>query len=77
MTHTHFLAVGPHCWGRAETIKEAIKVARSQAGRSAKLFHLYSCPDGTSVDQMGYLRFDANAPEPVHLGAFDRTGRAK
>jgi hypothetical protein len=70
-----YLAVGTHVWGRGETIREAIKVARSQGGRSPK-FLVWSTEDpNVAVDQMGYILSGVEFAEPVKVGTFNSRGR--
>ena len=50
-----YLAVGPHCWGKHETSKQAIKNAKSHfptfAGKWK--FLLYDAPADTVINEMG------------------------
>jgi hypothetical protein len=74
---TQFLAVGHGCWGRGDSIRAAIKVAREQgAGRNVR-FAVWKVTEGTQVDGMGYLCYQQDDHEPVNLGIFDYLGRAK
>lgn len=61
MTPKKVMAIGPFCWGRATTLPEAVKFARSQwsssyAGKfSQSKLHLFAVSDDASVDDMGGL----------------------
>ena len=72
-----FVAVGYGTWGRGKSIREAIKVARTQGGRN-KLFVVWSTQDEKAqVDGMGYLLTDSSLPTPENVGTFNWRGTAQ
>lgn len=62
--YMHYLAMGPHCWGQAETREQAVKNAKQNWPRnfckvkrpSDKHFSIYTSDGRFSVDGMGYIR---------------------
>jgi hypothetical protein len=74
---THFLAVGAGCWGREETIRGAIKIARQQGASSKTFFNVWLTPSDAQVDGMGYIRSGADDADPIEVGKFDAQSRAK
>lgn len=71
-----FIAVGPHCWGRAETAIKAVKNAKSnrvQAYEPARgwCWALYDCDEGTRVEDCfgGFAYVPQEGVEPYRLVA--------
>lgn len=71
----HYLAMGPHVWGRGESAADAIKVARkvgagskSSGGVPGKGFLIFECGPSTRVNDLGGLVWQTDEGEPVELG---------
>jgi hypothetical protein len=72
---THFLAIGPHVWGRGETVRGAIVEARANSKRATH-FGVWKVSEHAYVDGMGGIVYDQSDPAPVAVGSFDRHARA-
>ena len=63
-----FLAIGPHVWGKGDTILEAYTNARQEGSGIEKQMLLLDVPASARVDQMGYTTWnwekDEEKPEP-------------
>ena len=75
-SRTTYLAVGRHTWGRGSSVREAIKVARSQGGTSPKYVVYLSEDPQVQLNQLGYILSDAELPAPVKVGTFNARGKA-
>lgn len=65
----NFLAVGPHCWGRASTRAEAVRLAAQNFPRNQypkvkrpqdKHFSIFTSSGEMWVDESGTIRSDAD-----------------
>ena len=63
-----FLVIGPHVWGKGDTIEAAYKNARIEGAAVEKSLLLFDVPADAVVDEMGYTTWtwdkDAAKPEP-------------
>lgn len=60
-----FIAIGPHCWAKAGTEAEAIRLAAEEGGYNLRNFTyvLYTCEDGGAfVDEMGCKCYKRGSP---------------
>ena len=71
---THYVALGQNVWGKAETIKEAVKNARSQSRRAGTRFIVYHVPADASVNALGYLTWGDPEVEPRQIGLRNTQG---
>jgi hypothetical protein len=77
-TLTHYIAVGANVWGRAGSIREAIKNARDQGSSKLNKFLVYKCGESTAISLVdGGLSWLQKDHAPVALGEFDRTYHAR
>lgn len=67
MKTTHFLAIGPHCWGRGTDMATAIKNASKNWPREyhrikrprREHFTVYSSETEIEINDLGHLRSDS------------------
>ena len=64
---THFIAIGPGCWGRAESIKGAIANMNKAAGKPQTIYVLWHVHKDTTVDNGGQLCQPMGLPAPSRL----------
>jgi hypothetical protein len=61
----------PHYWGKAPTIKEAIKNMRDAGGRTTGPWRVYSVHPSTTIMDTGYIVHDQDGHPPVMLAEYD------
>lgn len=65
---THYIAIGPLCWGRAEKQEAAIRNMRKQnSGRMPRDYTVYKCTAGTYVNDMGGFTRNGFDAEPIKV----------
>lgn len=71
-TTTHYMAVGPYCWGRGTTREEAVRNARQNWPRvhpvkrpADKHFSIYTSDAPITVDGMGAVRTTSATLEKI------------
>jgi hypothetical protein len=79
-TRTHYLCIGPQCWGMATNIGASVAVAKRnwpRHGLQHFSYDLWHVPASTYVDAMGYTHCDVGDPPPLKLKEvrFDAAGR--
>lgn len=72
-----FLAVGPNCWGRGKTEKEALQYAKKNLPRlctprkDVACYRVYRVGPGSYVDDIdGSIIYPQAGPKPEHLGDY-------
>lgn len=67
-----YLAAGAHGWGRADTEEEAIRIMKERIPshlKRKKGFEaegiLFEVPEGSWMDQMGYIHWEDDDPDGV------------
>jgi len=71
-TRTHFLCIGPQCWGIATNVGAAVAAAKKNwpsYGQPGRFFSydVWSVPASTYVDYLGMIRCDVGDPPPLKL----------
>lgn len=60
-----FIAIGPHCWGKAASKPDAVKIMRRNWPRMIQKnaeYSVYSCHPDTEVTDMGGLSYPRTHP---------------
>lgn len=68
MTERIYIAVGPHCWGKGDTSREAVKNMRRNVPTMLKgngEFGVYSCHPESRVTEFGDLAYPKAEKPPV------------
>lgn len=81
--HTLFLAVGPLCWGRGKTQKQAVKNCREHLSRLDAdqipddhiAVRVYLTDEHTTIDCMGCIEWKESSGTPVMVGQYNKVGR--
>ena len=66
---THYIAIGPNCWGRAETQSQAIKLMSQNAsgGKRPRHYSIYQVTRNTVVNDMDVFTRPGYDAEPVKV----------
>lgn len=76
MSQTVYIAIGPYCWGRADTALSALKNAKRNLPRfitpirNKAMFRVWKVHPDSYVNEMGGLSHPADHP-PVDQGYYD------
>lgn len=74
---THYIAIGPQCWGRSTTGSESAirNMRKANSGRMPKDYAVWKCTESTYVNDMGGFTRNGFDAEPVKV--FDTRGLEK
>lgn len=66
---THYIATGPHCWGRAESQSQAIRnMSKNRHDHKCpRHYSVYNVTRGTVVNDMGGFTRNGYDAEPVKV----------
>lgn len=64
---THFLAIGPGCWGRARTERGAIKNMQWAGDGQETIYIVWHVHKSASVCGDGSIEWEKGAPAPVKV----------